>query len=68
MVEKRCAGTAGFPLPALDSWCYASRQEASAVFIRVKRVNGNDYVYLVENVREGGRHVQRIIKTLGRRD
>jgi hypothetical protein len=52
----------------LESWCYASRQEASAVFIRVKRVNGNDYVYLVENVREGGRHVQRIIKTLGRRD
>ena len=38
------------------------------MFVRVKRVNGNDYVYLVENVREGGRHVQRVIKTLGRRD
>lgn len=27
--------------------CYGSRQEARAVFIRVKRVNGNNYVYLV---------------------
>jgi hypothetical protein len=38
------------------------------VFVRIKRVNGHDYVYLVENVREGGRHVQRVVKTLGRRD
>ena len=38
------------------------------MFVRIKRVNGHDYVYLVENVREGGRHVQRAIKTLGRRD
>jgi hypothetical protein len=38
------------------------------VFVRIKRVNGHDYVYLVENAREGGRHVQRVIKTLGRRD
>ncbi len=38
------------------------------MFVRIKRVNGHDYVYLVENVREGGRHVQRVIKTLGRRD
>ncbi len=38
------------------------------MFVRVKRVNGHDYVYLVENVREAGRHVQRVIKTLGRRD
>jgi transposase len=38
------------------------------VFVRIKRVNGQDCVYLVENVREGGRHVQRVIKTLGRRD
>jgi Transposase DDE domain len=38
------------------------------VFVRIKRVNGHDYVYLVENLREGGRHVQRVIKTLGRRD
>jgi hypothetical protein len=68
VVEKRRAGALAFLLLALDSWCHASAQEASAVFIRVKRVNGNDYVYLVENVREGGRHVRRIIKTLGRRD
>jgi hypothetical protein len=38
------------------------------VFVRIKRVNGHDYVYLVENIREGGRHLQRVIKTLGRRD
>ncbi|HYO34307.1 MAG TPA: transposase [Nocardioidaceae bacterium] len=38
------------------------------MFVRLKRVNGHDYVYLVENVREGGRHVQRVIKSLGRRD
>jgi len=38
------------------------------VFVRIKRINGHDYVYLVENVREGGRHVQRVIKTLGRRE
>jgi hypothetical protein len=38
------------------------------VFVRLKRVNGHDYVYLVENLREGGRHVQRVVKTLGRRD
>jgi len=29
---------------------------------------GYEYLYLVENVREGGRHVQRVIKSLGRRD
>ena len=38
------------------------------MFVRIKRVNGRDYVYLVENLREGGRHVQRVIKPLGRRD
>ena len=38
------------------------------MFFRVNHVNGTDYVHLVENVREGGRYVQRTIKTLGRRD
>ena len=38
------------------------------MFFRVKRVNGNDCVYLVENVRESGRHVRRIIRTLNRWD
>lgn len=38
------------------------------MFVRIKRVNGHDYVCLVENIREGGRHLQRVIKTLGRRD
>jgi hypothetical protein len=43
-------------------------REGKAVFVRTQRINGHDYVYLVENAREGGRHVQRVIKTLGRRD
>jgi hypothetical protein len=38
------------------------------MFVRVKRIGPYDYLYLVENAREGGRHVQRVIKTLGRRD
>ena len=38
------------------------------MFVRVKKIAGYEYLYLVENVREGGRHVQRVIKALGRRD
>ena len=38
------------------------------MFVRVKKIGGHEYIYLVENVREGGRHVQRTIKSLGRRD
>lgn len=38
------------------------------MFVRVKRIGGYEYLYLVENAREGGRHVQRVIKALGRRD
>jgi Transposase DDE domain len=38
------------------------------MFVRVKKISGYEYLYLVENVREGGRHVQRVIKSLGRRD
>lgn len=38
------------------------------MFIRVKKINGYEYLYLVENAREGGRHVQRVIKSLGRKD
>jgi hypothetical protein len=38
------------------------------MFIRVKKIGAYEYLYLVENVREGGRHVQRIIKALGRRE
>src|ERR1700730_387123 len=38
------------------------------MFVRVKKIGGYEYLYLVENVREGGRHVQRVIKALGRRD
>ena len=38
------------------------------MFVRVKKIGGYEYLYLVENAREGGRHVQRVIKTLGRRD
>jgi hypothetical protein len=42
--------------------------KAAAMFVRVKKIGGYEYLYLVENVREGGRHVQRAIKALGRRD
>ena len=38
------------------------------MFVRVKKIGTYEYLYLVENVREGGRHVQRVIKALGRRD
>src|SRR5712671_2305274 len=36
------------------------------MFIRVKKIGPYEYLYLVENAREGGRHVQSVIK--GRRD
>ena len=38
------------------------------MFVRVKKIGAYEYLYLVENVRENGRHVQRVIKSLGRRD
>jgi hypothetical protein len=38
------------------------------MFVRVKQIGAYEYLYLVENAREGGRHVQRVIKSLGRRD
>src|SRR6201998_2362710 len=38
------------------------------MFVRVKKIGAYEYLYLVENVREGGRHVQRVAKSLGRRD
>jgi hypothetical protein len=44
------------------------RSGQAAMFVRVKKIGPYEYLYLVENVREGGRHVQRVIKALGRRD
>jgi hypothetical protein len=38
------------------------------MFVRVKKIGAYEYLYLVENVREGGRHVQRVVKALGRKD
>jgi Transposase DDE domain len=38
------------------------------MFVRVKKIGPYEYLYLVENARECGRHVQRVIKALGRRD
>ena len=38
------------------------------MFVRVKEIGGYEYLYLVENAREGGRHVQRVIKSLGRKE
>src|SRR5512147_1699376 len=47
----------------LDGW-----PGCRAMFVRVKKIGGYEYLCLVENAREGGRHVQRVIKSLGRRD
>jgi hypothetical protein len=33
-----------------------------------EKIGPYEYLYLVENAREGGRQVQRVIKALGRRD
>jgi hypothetical protein len=44
------------------------RAGCSTMFIRVKKIGAYEYLYLVENAREGGRHVQRVIKALGRRE
>src|SRR5215469_2134505 len=38
------------------------------IFVCVKKIGNYEYLYLVENAREGGRHVQRVVKALGRRD
>lgn len=38
------------------------------MFVREKTINGYTYIYLVENVREGGRTKQRIIRNLGRKE
>jgi Transposase DDE domain len=38
------------------------------MFVRVKKIGRYEYLYLVENIREDGRHVQRVVKALGRRD
>jgi hypothetical protein len=38
------------------------------VFVRVKKIGAYEYLYLVENAREGGWHAQRVVKALGRRD
>ena len=38
------------------------------MFVRVKKIGAYEYLYVVENAREGGRHVQRLVKALGRKD
>ena len=32
------------------------------MFVRVKKIGAYEYLYLVENAREGGGHVQRVIR------
>src|SRR6266446_7515368 len=49
-------------------WCLLGEPRGRPMFVRVKKIGGYEYLYLVENAREGGRHVQRVIKVLGRRD
>src|SRR5215469_9976196 len=48
--------------------CVVQGAGCRAMFVRVKKIGAYEYLYLVENAREGGRHVQRVIKALGRRD
>jgi hypothetical protein len=38
------------------------------MFVRIKKIGTHEYLYLVENARESGRHAQRVIKALSRRD
>ncbi|MFZ1895849.1 MAG: hypothetical protein WAU59_17520 [Rhodoplanes sp.] len=33
------------------------------MFVRVKKIGAYEYLYLVENARGGGRHVQRVVGT-----
>ena len=43
-------------------WCPGWVTRMPGMFVRVKKIGGYEYQYLVENAREGGRHVQRVIK------
>ena len=57
------------PIPPEALTCRGpERARTPTTFVRVKKIGGYEYLYLVENVREGGRHVQRVIKAIGRRD
>jgi hypothetical protein len=38
------------------------------MFISLQKIGSHEHLYLVENTREGGRHVQHAIKALARRD
>ena len=38
------------------------------MFVRIKRAGGHDYLQIVENHREAGRSVQRVVASLGRLD
>ena len=58
--------SSGEDLTLVDSMWWP--ESYRAMFIRVKKIGPYEYLYLVENAREGGRHVQRVIKALGRRD
>ena len=53
---------------ATESWCCCDEQGGAPCSSGLKKIGAYEYLYLVENAREGGRHVQRVIKALGRRD
>src|SRR6266581_111317 len=42
-------------------WCLLGEPRGHPMFVRVKKIGSYEYLYLVENAREGGRHVQRAI-------
>lgn len=46
----------------------SARSGTPAIFVRVRKIGRYEYLDLVENARKGGRHVQRVVKALGRRD
>jgi hypothetical protein len=35
---------------------------SNLMFVRVKKIGAYEYLYLVENGREGGRHIQRVVR------
>lgn len=48
----------------LSLWCL--KQTGKMAFIREKEISGNHYLYLVKNVREGGKTRQKVLAYLGK--
>jgi hypothetical protein len=52
---------------SLIVWCLVA-DARKVLFVRAKKIgNYYEYLYRLQNAREGGRHVQRVVKALRRR-